>query len=71
MKAQTTGTWIAILCNCVVAVVGVLQGVDWVHVAGSSNAGWIAAILAAINLLAHYYTGTPPAPASRPIGVRQ
>lgn len=61
---QTTGTWIVILCNCVIAVVGVLQGVDWLHLAGSQTAGWVAAVLAALNVVAHYYTG--PTPASLP-----
>lgn len=63
---QTTGTWIVILCNCVIAVVGVLQGVDWLHLAGSQTAGWVAAVLAALNVVAHYYTGPTPAPAPLP-----
>lgn len=56
MKTQTNGTWIVIGANCLLALVGVLQGVDWVHLA-SSNAGWITAILAAANAAAHYFTG--------------
>lgn len=57
LKAQTQGTWIVIAANCVLALVGVMQGVDWMHVAGSSSAGWITAILAAANAAAHYLTG--------------
>ena len=61
VKSQTSGTWIVIVANCAVAVVGVLQGVDWVHVVGSASAGIVAAVIAGINILAHYYTGpTPP-----------
>jgi len=68
MKAQTTGTWIVILANCVLAIVGVLQGVDWVTLVGSNVAGWVLAIIAAANAVAHYYTG--PVPAPTPIGGR-
>lgn len=64
MKAQTTGTWVAIAASCVLAVVGILQGVDWVTIAGSSSVGWITAILGVINAAAHYFTG-PSALASR------
>lgn len=60
--AQTTGTWVVILCNCVIAIIGVLQGIDWVHLAGSQTAGWVAAVLAALNVIAHYYTGPAPQP---------
>lgn len=59
---MSKGTWIAVAANCVLAVVGVLHGVDWVHAVGGINAGWIVAALAALNAAAHYYTGpTPPA----------
>lgn len=64
LKAQTTGTWLVILANCVLAMVGVLQGVDWVSVAGTSSAGWIAALIGVVNAVAHYFTG-PSALTSR------
>ena len=57
VKSQTTGTWVMIAANCVLALVGVLQGVDWVHLAGTSTAGWVVMVLAAANAAAHYYTG--------------
>lgn len=57
---KTAGTWIMIACNCIIAVVGVLQGVDWVNLAGNQTAGWVAAVLAALNVIAHYYTGPAP-----------
>lgn len=57
MKTLTAGTWLVIICNCLLAVVGVLQGIDWVHVVGGQQAGWIAAALAFVNVIAHYYTG--------------
>lgn len=62
--SKTTGTWLMILCNCILALVGVLQGVDWMHLVGSQASGWIAAVLAAANALAHYYTGDNQAPSS-------
>lgn len=61
MNQVTPGTLVAIIANCAVAVVGVLQGVDWVHVVGGQTAGIVVALLAGINVLAHYYTGNPPA----------
>jgi hypothetical protein len=69
MKDQTTGTWLVIAANSVIALVGVLQGVDWLHLVGPT-AGWIAAVLSAANAFAHYYSGpivtpTPPAAAIR------
>jgi hypothetical protein len=57
LKTQTNGTWLVIAGNCLLALVGVLQGVDWVTLVGNSNAGWAMAGLAAINALAHYFTG--------------
>lgn len=57
LKTQTSGTWLVIGANCIIALVGVLQGVDWVTVAGSASAGWVTAILAAANAAAHYFTG--------------
>lgn len=59
MKSQTEGTWIAIFVNCALAVLGVLQGIDWVHVVGSQTAGIIVAVISAANVLAHYYTADP------------
>lgn len=56
----TPGTWAAIAINCIIAVVGVLQGVDWVHLIGSSTGGWVAAVICAINAGAHYMTGGQP-----------
>lgn len=55
MNTDTIG---ALLANCAVAVIGVLQGVDWVHVAGSSTAGYVVAILAGLNAVAHAVTGS-------------
>lgn len=57
MKSQSAGTWIVIAANCALAVLGVLQGVDWVHLVGGQSAGLVAAVLAFANVLAHYYTG--------------
>jgi hypothetical protein len=57
MQAQTTGTWIVIAANCVLAIVGVLQAVDWIHLVGSQTAGWVTMVIAAANAFAHYYTG--------------
>lgn len=57
VKPQTNGTWIVIVANCALALFGVLQGVDWVTLIGSANAGWVVALLAAANAAAHYYTG--------------
>lgn len=54
---MTAGTITVIVANCMLAVVGVLQGVDWVHVAGSSTAGWVTAVLAIVNAAAHAVTG--------------
>lgn len=59
LKAQTSGTWVVIAGNCLLALVGVLQGVDWITLVGNSNAGWAMAGLAAINALAHYFTTSP------------
>lgn len=66
MKSQTMGTWIVIIANVALAVAGVLQGVDWVHLVGGQTAGFIVATLAAVNAIAHYYTGeTPPAASAK------
>jgi hypothetical protein len=63
MKSQTSGTWIVIAANCILALVGVLQGVDWLHLVGSSTSGWVVMLLAAANAAAHYFTG-PDTPVS-------
>lgn len=57
MKSQTSGTWIAIVVNCLIAVVGVLQATDFVHLVGSEKAGGIAAVLSIANICLHYFTG--------------
>lgn len=54
---MTKSTVVVIVANCILAVVGVLQGIDWIHVAGSSTAGWVAVALAGINAVAHAITG--------------
>lgn len=64
VKTQTGGTWLVIAGNCVLALVGVLQGVDWVHLVGSGASGWALAALAMANAAAHYLTG-PDVTASR------
>jgi hypothetical protein len=55
---MTKGTITVLIANCVIALLGVLQGVDWVHVAGSSTAGWIVTVFAVLNAAAHALTGT-------------
>lgn len=55
---MTKGTIIVLAANCVIALIGVLQGVDWVHVVGSATAGIVVAILAALNAGAHALTGS-------------
>ena len=55
---MTKGTIIALVANLIIAIVGVLQGVDWVHVVGSATAGWVVMVLAVLNAGAHASTGT-------------
>lgn len=54
---MTKGTIISIVVSCLLAVIGVLQGVDWIHVAGSQAAGWITAVLMGGSALLHALTG--------------
>lgn len=55
---MTKGTVTVLVANLVLAIVGVLQGFDWVHVVGSSTAGWVVVVLAALNAGAHAITGS-------------
>lgn len=55
---MTKGTITVLVANLILAIVGVLQGFDWVHVVGSSTAGWVVVVLAALNAGAHAVTGT-------------
>lgn len=52
--------WAALLINLVLAILGVLQGADWINLIGTSGAGWAVAILASLNTLAHAFTPAGP-----------
>lgn len=54
---KTAGTKAAIYANAVVGVLGILQGMDWVSLVGSSTAGWVALGVAVANGIAHQFTG--------------
>ena len=53
--------WIPLVLNATVAALGALQGADWIHLVGSSQAGWIASVISTLNLLAHASAGAGPA----------
>lgn len=55
---MTKGTIISIVVSCLLAVIGVLQGVDWVHVIGSQSGGWVVAVLMGLSALLHAVTGS-------------
>ena len=58
--------WIPVFMNAGVATLGALQGADWIHLAGSSQAGWIVSILGVMNTIAHAYSGAGPAAPTSP-----
>lgn len=63
---MTQGTIVVLIANCIIAVIGVLQGVDWIHVVGSTTGGWVVAILMGLNAVAHALTGSDGLLAPKP-----
>lgn len=57
---MTKGTASAAALNCLIAIIGVLQGTNWVAIVGPINATWAVAALAAANVIAHGLTGPAP-----------
>jgi hypothetical protein len=53
--------WIPLLVNAGIAVLGVAQSADWIHIVGSSQAGTVVAVLAGLNAVAHAYAAAGPA----------
>ena len=53
--------WIPLLINAGVALLGVAQGADWIHLLGSSQAGAVTAVIAGLNAVAHAFAGIGPA----------
>jgi hypothetical protein len=54
--------WLPLLVNAGVALLGVAQSVDWVHIVGSSQAaGVVTAVIAGLNVAAHAFAGAGPA----------
>jgi hypothetical protein len=54
--------WLPLLVNAGIALLGVAQGADWVHIVGSSQtAGVVTAIVAGLNAVAHVFAGAGPA----------
>lgn len=55
---MNTGTIVSIVINCILAVIGVLQSVDWVHIVGSQKAGLVLLVISVVNGALHAFTGS-------------
>lgn len=55
----TKGEWTSAIANGALALVGFLQGADWIHLVGPQLASWITAGVALVNTALHSFTGPP------------
>ena len=51
--------WKTILFNAAVAIVGVLQAVDWIDVLGSERAGIVVTGIGLVGTVLRFLTNTP------------